>query len=85
MEYRIDNTGRPVYRCFNDFGPLMNMKNISHIVDSGTAIRLDSEDAHGIYPIHPDHYRVPDVIHVWLEDECRYMEHGCSCSFYVSR
>ncbi|KAF7118433.1 hypothetical protein CNMCM5793_007950 [Aspergillus hiratsukae] len=61
MQYKIDSTGRPVYRCHNDFGPLRNLVNIPKIVDFGLATRLDCDDW-GIYPIQPDHYRAPEVI-----------------------
>ncbi|THC89084.1 hypothetical protein EYZ11_011473 [Aspergillus tanneri] len=61
MQYKTDTTGRPVYRCHNDFGPLRNVKNIPKIVDFGLATRLGCDDW-GIYPIQPDHYRAPEVI-----------------------
>ncbi|TPX24725.1 hypothetical protein DIZ76_010161 [Coccidioides immitis] len=62
MHYKIDSTGRPVYRCHNDFGPLRKINNIiPKIVDFGLATRLDCDDC-GIYPIQPDHYRAPEVI-----------------------
>ncbi|RHZ60663.1 hypothetical protein CDV55_105267 [Aspergillus turcosus] len=61
MQYKTDSTGRPVYRCHNNFGPLRNLKNIPKIVDFGLATRLDCDDW-GIYPIQPDHYRAPEVI-----------------------
>ncbi|KAF3479748.1 uncharacterized protein GIQ15_06724 [Arthroderma uncinatum] len=62
MEYKIDSTGRPVYRCHNDFGPLRKLRNIPKIVDFGLSTRLDGEDDSGVYPIQPDHYRAPEVI-----------------------
>ncbi|KAK9320294.1 kinase-like domain-containing protein [Lipomyces orientalis] len=62
MQYKIDCTGRLVYRCHNDFGPLRKVKNIPKIVDFGLSTRLDCQDDWGIYPIQPDHYRAPEVI-----------------------
>jgi serine/threonine protein kinase len=63
MHYKIDSTGRPVYRCHNDFGPLRKIKSIlPKIVDFGLATRLPDADDCGIYPIQPDHYRAPEVI-----------------------
>ncbi|KKZ65630.1 hypothetical protein EMCG_08537 [[Emmonsia] crescens] len=62
MQYKIDSTGRPVYRCHNDFGPLRKLGNIPKIVDFGSSIRLDAQDDWGVYPIEPDHYRAPEVI-----------------------
>jgi serine/threonine protein kinase len=62
MQYKIDSTGRSVYRSHNEFGPLRKVKNIPKIVDFGLSTRLDSEDEWGIYPIQPDHYRAPEVI-----------------------
>ncbi|KAE8154687.1 kinase-like domain-containing protein [Aspergillus avenaceus] len=62
MEYKIDSTGRPVYRCHNDFGPLRKVRNIPKIVDFCSSINLSSDDDLGVYPIQPDHYRAPEVI-----------------------
>ncbi|KAK2809426.1 hypothetical protein FQN50_003885 [Emmonsiellopsis sp. PD_5] len=62
-QYKIDSTGRPVYRSHNDVGPLRKVKGIlPKIVDFGLSARLDSHDDWGIYPIQPDHYRAPEVI-----------------------
>lgn len=66
-------TGRNVYRCHNDFGPLdwKDLKNVvSKIADFGLSKRLDSAEPGsestgteiGISPIQPDHYRAPEVI-----------------------
>ena len=63
MRYKIDSTGRRVYRCHNEFGALRTMRNIlPKIVDFGLSTRLDGQDEWGIYPIQPDHYRAPEVI-----------------------
>ncbi|EFR00913.1 CMGC protein kinase [Nannizzia gypsea CBS 118893] len=62
MQYKIDSTGRPVYRCHNDFGPLRKLRNIPKIVDFGHSVKFDSEDDLMIQPIQPDHYRAPEVI-----------------------
>lgn len=63
MAYKIDSTGRAVYRCVRDFGPLRKVKNIiPKIVDFGVSTRLDDQDDCGIHPIQPDHYRAPEVI-----------------------
>jgi serine/threonine protein kinase len=63
MHYKIDPTGRAVYRCHNNFGPLRKIKGIiPKIVDFGLATRLPHVDDWGIYPIQPDHYCAPEVI-----------------------
>lgn len=63
MAYKIDSTGRAVYRCVRDFGPLRTLRNIiPKIVDFGASIRFDDADERGIHPIQPDHYRAPEVI-----------------------
>ncbi|KAK9367918.1 kinase-like domain-containing protein [Lipomyces kononenkoae] len=62
MRYKVDSTGRPVYRCRNDFGPLRNVKVLPKIVDFGLSTRLGCHDDWGIYPIQPDHYRAPEVV-----------------------
>ncbi|PGH15528.1 CMGC/SRPK protein kinase [Helicocarpus griseus UAMH5409] len=66
MKYKIDiNTGHPIYRCHNDFGPLQSKKlkhNIPKIVDFGHANRFMSKDVFGIYPIQAIYYRAPEVI-----------------------
>ena len=62
MEYKVDHTGRPVYRCHNDFGPLRKLRSIPKIVDFGLSTKLDSENGQDFYPIQPDHYRAPEVI-----------------------
>lgn len=74
MQYKVDGeSGRTIYRCHNDFGPLnaREIKNmIPKIVDFGLATRLDKPSTRdgmvgeqlGIYPIQPDFYRAPEVI-----------------------
>lgn len=70
MEYKIDSTtGRAVYRCHNDFGPLDWKdlgKIIPKIVDFGLATRVEKgengQDKVCIHIIQPDHYRAPEVI-----------------------
>lgn len=62
MQYKIDSSGRPVYRCHNNFGPLTKVSNITKIVDFGLSLRLDCEYKLGIIPIQPVHYRAPEVI-----------------------
>ncbi|KAL4803101.1 kinase-like domain-containing protein [Aspergillus unguis] len=74
MEYKIDpETGRTIYLCHNNFAPLEDKgikSMIPHLADFGNAIILDDgpiEDGKpletvGLYPIHPDHYRAPEVI-----------------------
>ncbi|KAJ6130061.1 kinase domain protein [Penicillium capsulatum] len=64
MQYKPDAiTGRTVYRCHNDFGPL-DRKSLKHMVpkiaDFGLATKLNNEV--GIHIIQPDHYRAPEVI-----------------------
>ncbi|KAJ9375692.1 hypothetical protein DTO063F5_9212 [Paecilomyces variotii] len=62
MQYKPDPSGRPIYLCQNDFGPLRKLNNIPKIVDFGLSTRLDKQDDYGVYPIQPDHYRAPEVI-----------------------
>ncbi|KAM5457359.1 hypothetical protein MaudCBS49596_000554 [Microsporum audouinii] len=62
MQHKVDSTGRPIYRCHNDFGPLRALRSIPKIADFGLSTRLDCSDDWGIYPIQPDHYRAPEVI-----------------------
>lgn len=74
MQCKIDGeSGRTIYRCHNDFGPLdwRKLKNmIPKIADYGLATKLDNTPTQngmvgeqlGIYPIQPDHYRAPEVI-----------------------
>ncbi|PLB43367.1 protein kinase [Aspergillus steynii IBT 23096] len=62
MEYKIDSTGRPVFRRRNNFGPLKKFNNMPMLVDFGIAAKFDSDNAMGIYPIQPHHYRAPEVI-----------------------
>ncbi|BCS28512.1 putative serine/threonine-protein kinase [Aspergillus puulaauensis] len=65
MDYKTcPETGRTVYRCHNNFGPL-DVKQIAimvpQLVDFGLVARLDKEQL-GIIPIQPDHYFAPEVI-----------------------
>ncbi|RAH76980.1 kinase-like protein [Aspergillus japonicus CBS 114.51] len=72
-QYKIDGeSGRTIYRCCNDFGPLdaKEIKNmVPKISDFGLVTRLDELPSYdgmvgkqlGIYPIQPD-YRAPEVI-----------------------
>lgn len=64
MQYKPDDiTGRTVYRCHNDFGPLdrKSLKRmVPKIADFGLATKLNDEV--GIHIIQPDHYRAPEVI-----------------------
>lgn len=74
MQHKTDPTsGRAVYRCHNDFGPLdwRALKNMfPKIVDYGLATWLNDDNRErktgkrevGIHPIQPDHYRAPEVI-----------------------
>lgn len=74
MQCKTDpTTGRTIYRCHNDFGPLdwRDLKKIlPKIADFGLATRLDSNNMEGkerksemgIHPIQPDRYRAPEVI-----------------------
>ncbi|KAL3444933.1 kinase-like domain-containing protein [Aspergillus insuetus] len=75
MQYKVDGkmTGRTIYRCQNDFGPLdgREIKNmIPILVDFGLGTRLDKPctrtttvgEQLGVYPIQPDQYRAPEVI-----------------------
>ncbi|KAL4998792.1 kinase-like domain-containing protein [Aspergillus recurvatus] len=65
-------SGRTIYRCHNDFGPLdwkELRKMLPKIVDFGLATRLESNsqgqvrnETVGFHPIQPDHYRAPEVI-----------------------
>ncbi|GIK01903.1 hypothetical protein Aspvir_005944 [Aspergillus viridinutans] len=71
MQCKTDpNTGRVVYRCHNDFGPLepSGLGNMyPQITDFGAATLLDN-DRHdgtvqlGTRPIQPDYYRAPEVV-----------------------
>lgn len=62
MQYKTDPTGRPIYLCHNEFGPLKNLKAIPQIVDFGQTNKLDAENKYGVYPIQTDYYRAPEVI-----------------------
>lgn len=74
MQYKTDGeSGRTIYRCHNDFGPLdaSKIKNMfPKLVDFGLATRLDNPSTRngmvgeqlGICPIQPDYYRAPEVI-----------------------
>ncbi|PWY77410.1 protein kinase [Aspergillus heteromorphus CBS 117.55] len=62
MSYKIDSTGRSVYRRCNDFGPLRAVSNAPRIVDFGQSDRFYQENELGIYPIQANHYRAPEVI-----------------------
>ncbi|KAL1886593.1 hypothetical protein Plec18167_000525 [Paecilomyces lecythidis] len=74
MQYKVDReSGRTIYRCHNDFGPLdvQGIKNmIPKIADFGVATIFDRPDTQdgmvgeqlGVYPIQPDFYRAPEVI-----------------------
>lgn len=61
MEYKIDSTGRPVYRHRNDFGALKNARAVPMIVDFGHAARFEDGQM-GILPIQPHRYRAPEAI-----------------------
>lgn len=63
IQYKIDSTGRYIYRSHSDFGSVRNIRRIlPKIVDFGGSIKFDREEEWGIYPIQPDHYRAPEVI-----------------------
>lgn len=62
MPHKMDASGRRVYLCNNDFGPLRRAKNIPMFVDFGSSIKFDSPDERAIHPIQPDSYRAPEVI-----------------------
>ncbi|PLN85265.1 protein kinase [Aspergillus taichungensis] len=74
MQYKNDSiTGRTIYRCHNDFGPLNwrdLKKMLPKIADFGLATRLDGDNLEvqrgkrgiGLHPIQPDRYRAPEVI-----------------------
>ncbi|PYH38424.1 kinase domain protein [Aspergillus neoniger CBS 115656] len=71
MQYKTDpETGRVIYRCHNNFGPLdpSGLGNIyPQITDFGAATLLgtDGDDGAvqlGTRPIQPDYYRAPEVI-----------------------
>jgi serine/threonine protein kinase len=71
MQCKTDpNTGRVVYRCHNNFGPLdsSGLGNMyPQITDFGAATLLGN-DGHdgtvqlGTRPIQPDYYRAPEVV-----------------------
>lgn len=70
MQYKTDPiTGRTVYSCHDDLGPL-NAKELgsmtTKIVDFGQATWLESGnpklEAIGLHPIQPDHCCAPEVI-----------------------
>jgi hypothetical protein len=52
-QYKLNSTGRPVYRSHHGFGPLRNLKSIPKIVDFGLSTTLSQDD---------DHYCAPEVI-----------------------
>lgn len=64
------DTGRVIYRCHNDFGPLDASKlgnMYPQITDFSAATFLDNnrQDTSvqlGIRPIQPDYYRAPEVV-----------------------
>jgi hypothetical protein len=60
--FKIVSTGRPVYQSHNDFGPLTSPRSIQQLVDFGLATKLKEDNDWGVWPIHPDHYRAPEVI-----------------------
>ena len=73
MQYKVDGSGRTIYRCHNDFSPLdaSKIKNMfPKLVDFGLTTRLDKPptlsgmvgEQLGIYLIQPDYYRAPEVI-----------------------
>lgn len=71
MQFKTDpDTGRVVYRCHNDFGPLDPSKlgNIyPQITDFGASTLLGDDSNNeatqlGTRPIQPDYYRAPEVI-----------------------
>ncbi|KAK1147987.1 hypothetical protein N8T08_000503 [Aspergillus melleus] len=74
MQCKVDEeSGRTIYRCHNDIGPLngREIRNmVPKIADFGLATRLDKPSTRdgiigeqlGIYPIQPDYYLAPEVI-----------------------
>ncbi|KAJ5146587.1 protein kinase [Penicillium bovifimosum] len=62
-EYKIDATGRHVYRHNSDFGDLRRlwMNMVPHIVDFGSSLQLHGETGRGLYPIQSNQYRAPEV------------------------
>jgi hypothetical protein len=44
MQYKIDSTGRHVYRCHNDFGPTRKVENILKYLDFGLATKLGCDE-----------------------------------------
>ena len=62
MDHKIDTTGRPVYRCHNNIGPLKKLVNVPKLVDFGSSMKLERENYRGIYPIQPAPYRAPEII-----------------------
>lgn len=71
MQFKTDpDTGRVIYRCHNDFGPLDPSKlgNIyPQITDFGASALFDDDNNNdatqlGTRPIQPDYYRAPEVI-----------------------
>ncbi|KAE8334481.1 hypothetical protein BDV24DRAFT_156824 [Aspergillus arachidicola] len=64
------NTGRVVYRCYNDFGPLDSSRlgnMFPQITDFGAATLLGNDRHNGTVqlgtrPIQPDHYRAPEGV-----------------------
>lgn len=51
MDHKIDATGRPVYRCHNNIGPLKKLKNVPKLVDFGSSAKLEQESYKGIYTL----------------------------------
>ena len=62
-EYKIDNAGRHVFRRNNDFGRLRESWKgmVPYLTDFGSAMQLHGETGRGLYPIHPNYYRPPEV------------------------
>ncbi|KAJ5100469.1 hypothetical protein N7456_006521 [Penicillium angulare] len=62
MAFKINSTGRPIYQCKNEFGPLKSLRSLPQLVDFGLATRVEEDDDWGVWPIQPDHARAPEVI-----------------------
>lgn len=62
MEFKVDPSGRPVYRSRKDFGPLKSLESKPQLVGFSSANRIVEEDEHGTWPIQPDHCRAPEVL-----------------------
>ncbi|KAL4907889.1 kinase-like domain-containing protein [Aspergillus multicolor] len=51
IAFKTDSSGRHVYQCHNDFGPLRGLRSIPQLVDFGVATTLPEDDDWGMWDI----------------------------------